>query len=389
MATQEAGVSSELLAFATIDDARVLAFELGMTAAASERKLLVAVALAVRVAMPTAPNDHSDAGSCVAWAGCWASLLARLLSEARFEGRDVSERTVTVNIDRFFLRSPCEMFWITLSWSSCPFGASTFPRCKWCWRAPELPLICCRLCYSGALRKLEGSRPHDYGNIDYWEQEHAADETDSREWFLAWEEFRPAFLRAVAAYSPGAIGRVLIPGNGRSAVAQHIAIERIFSEVVATDAADGVTSTMKSRGLLPTFITDDISHSSLEPASFDCLLDKGLLDALACNISSSAAIVKHSVGEYHRLLVPGGLAIIISGRSKPAILCPFVHDQWEVLWETRYENLASVGRSSTAASMAARRRLCFFIVLRKRIKSSQDALPGVHRAVRGRAVLPG
>jgi hypothetical protein len=148
----------------------------------------------------------------------------------------------------------------------------------------------------------------------------------------------------------------MIPGNGRSAIAEGIAKSRLFQHVTATDAAVGVSEAM-SVATAPLHLTnclkfehDDITHSSFGSTCVDCILDKGLVDALAC-ADDAAIILGIAASEYARLLRLDGILVIISGRPMISCLLPF--QDWALLQEVGFK--AASGASCWMFVLSPRR----------------------------------
>jgi SAM-dependent methyltransferase len=150
---------------------------------------------------------------------------------------------------------------------------------------------------------------------------------------------------------------ILLPGNGTSDLAERIAATGLFQEVFATDAAQGISESMtvKTRCLerkrfgssTLRFLRDSILSSSFENSFFDVIVDKGLLDALVCSIegnlgqvvgADAPSLAHVAEKEYLRLLRPGGLLVVVSGRPLKSVMAPFaVGTSWMLVEEICFE----------------------------------------------------
>lgn len=87
------------------------------------------------------------------------------------------------------------------------------------------------------------------------------------------------------------------------------------------------------------YAQDDILHSLQRPNSYDCILDIGLLGALACApvvARASCGLIVRAASEYFRLLRHGGLLVLVSGRERELALLPFATREWTLLREVRF-----------------------------------------------------
>jgi hypothetical protein len=121
------------------------------------------------------------------------------------------------------------------------------------------------------------------------------------------------------------------------------------------------------------FATDDIRHSHLESGSVDCILDKGLLDALACcyedAVTQERPVLRQrsqgkqyqkqyqrgtqgereAVSEYARLLRRGGVVVVNSGRPRRSTLGPFGLEEEQ---DQEGENDQKESSTSSASSIS-------------------------------------
>jgi hypothetical protein len=107
-------------------------------------------------------------------------------------------------------------------------------------------------------------------------------------------------------------------------------------------------SSFQKGGSTLTYQFDDVRASALESASVDCIVDKGVLDALACSLSSASSSSSSSsaetreehraLGEYHRVLTAKGVLVLVTGRPRSVALAPFKEATWGVLAEVNFRH---------------------------------------------------
>lgn len=128
------------------------------------------------------------------------------------------------------------------------------------------------------------------------------------EWFFPFEQFADIINERVAKTA-----RIMDAGCGNSEMIQHL-VDDGFQEVVGADFSRVAIDQLKKRcedypeiELMELNLQD----TNLPESSFDCIIDKGLLDSIACNLQSANAIANY-VKEVERLLVEDGIFIVIS-----------------------------------------------------------------------------
>ena len=102
-------------------------------------------------------------------------------------------------------------------------------------------------------------------------------------------------------------------GCGNSELIQHL-VDDGFENVVGVDFSRVAIDQLKNRcGDYPEIdlMCLNMQDTNLPESSFDCILDKGLLDSIACNLQSGEAVANY-VSEIERLLVSDGIFICIS-----------------------------------------------------------------------------
>ena len=445
--------------FSSVRAARALAFECGTRRGhhALLSAHLVLAAKAISWLVPIDPGGDEgggdrpfdDHGGCLRW----RQLLRRGEEEEEVPPAPPPVVPTTINVDRLYLAHPAATVVSALT------VAPAAPRCERCDRAHPSGsahrLRLCAACFRFLVHDvLAASRPHDFGSLDHWEREHQArcapphlpDDSKggdnnngdddghcenekgrgggggggagnrrlpSDEWFLNWDLLKEPLLEMLHRHLLGAASShrhglvALVPGNGRSEVAERLAACKrttgargespLFTEVIVTDAARNITESMaeqaaasaldydstdapassssssSSSSSLLRFATDDIRHSHLESGSVDCILDKGLLDALACcyedAVTQERPVLRQrsqgkqyqkqyqrgtqgereAVSEYARLLRRGGVVVVNSGRPRRSTLGPFGLEEEQ---DQEGENDQKESSTSSASSIS-------------------------------------
>lgn len=332
--------------------------------------------------------------------GCLAQRLARLLISLPRELLEDDSSSI-IETDRFYLQHPSAYFWSAMK-------VEGEPHCRRCgFRVSTVPVCLCVPCFRLLRALLERSKPRDFGNLSYWELDQVsadavaaasagrsdADDvsTTTDEWFLTWHELERPLRETFSLLHRHQL--VLLPGNGRSNLAECIALTGIFRHVLATDAAHGVCEAMTSKNATVdsflsttstrhsalTYQFDDVRKSTLESASVDCIVDKGVLDALACSLevtSSNSCANKpreehRAVGEYHRVLARRGILVLVTGRPRSVALSPFQRGgAWAMLNEIQFRRTSAHSNSKLKAEMAPSRDIpeqqCSIFVLSRK-----------------------
>jgi len=127
---------------------------------------------------------------------------------------------------------------------------------------------------------------------------------------------------------------VLVPGCGDSPFAVQLAQGCGFSSAIASDISEVAVDVLVERGGFPPgfkVLQDDMTQSSLQSNSLGVIVDKSLIDCMFwCDDEDTDPVhlVSRVLEEYHRTLVPGGVAIIVT-TTEPDMMLPLVHQTKE------------------------------------------------------------
>lgn len=172
-----------------------------------------------------------------------------------------------------------------------------------------------------------------YGDAGYWDARFAAGD-DGTEWLGAWASVRGAALPHLRNAS-----RILILGNGSSRLPWDLAgeaglagVEVVASDVSAVAVARGAAADPHPR---IAWAVADVVALPFDDASFDAVVEKGVLDALAARHARSdpwrpppqlRADLAAALDEAHRVLTPDGVLLSVSFAQPhfrlPLLRCP-------------------------------------------------------------------
>mmetsp|Transcript_2712 Transcript_2712/g.4075 ORF Transcript_2712/g.4075 Transcript_2712/m.4075 type:complete len:270 (+) Transcript_2712:95-904(+) len=146
-----------------------------------------------------------------------------------------------------------------------------------------------------------------YGKIHFWDERYSKD-PEPFEWFYPYTTFKDIINDYVAKEA-----HIMYAGCGNSFFMEDM-VDDGFEDITGVDFSRVVIDGMKIRCKdYPEIklVTANMQDSNLPEKSFDCIIDKGLLDAILCNLKGEEA-VQNYVSEVERLLTPDGLFICIS-----------------------------------------------------------------------------
>lgn len=171
----------------------------------------------------------------------------------------------------------------------------------------------------------------EYGDVAYWDARFAAGE-EGKEWLGAWAALRAAALPHLAGAS-----RILILGNGSSRLPWDLANDGALAgvDVVASDASTVAVARGEATDPHPriAWTVADVAALPFPDGSFDAVVEKGVLDALAARHARAdpwrpppelRADLAAALGEAHRVLTPSGVILSVSF-AQPHFRLPLLH----------------------------------------------------------------
>ncbi|XP_044974263.1 EEF1A lysine methyltransferase 4-like isoform X1 [Hordeum vulgare subsp. vulgare] len=178
--------------------------------------------------------------------------------------------------------------------------------------------------------------PKDFGAAAYWDARYSSPSTGGKggvggffDWYQSYPALRPLLRACVPASS-----RVLMLGCGNSLLSEDM-VKDGYQNIVNIDISSVVIEHMKEKHMdIPqlTYMQLDVRDMSFfGDGSFDCIIDKGTLDAMMCGDDAPHGAYK-MLTEVARLMRPGGIYILITyGAPKERLtLLNQVRCHWDV-----------------------------------------------------------
>ena len=145
--------------------------------------------------------------------------------------------------------------------------------------------------------------------VPYWRLRYDTADAPPEEWGV--DDTKELVRKHVLPLLCGAGSCVGVLGSGTSSLARDIATLGNDVHVIATDVAAEALSHHAVASRVDG-IVDDAVWSSLRACSLDVVVDKGLVDAIAC-CSGGHAMEARVADTVHRILRPGGTFLLICG----------------------------------------------------------------------------
>ena len=156
-------------------------------------------------------------------------------------------------------------------------------------------------------------RKKAYGEKSYWDFRYdGEDVSEDYDWLCDWPALRPCWEREVGSCGRG---RVLHTGCGNSALGARLVEEGYAKSCVNVDYSPAVIERMaRAYPRVEWARADCTDMVGQRSGSFDVVLDKGTLDAMACHDDAARALKQGRmyVSECFRTLKPGGVCLIAS-----------------------------------------------------------------------------
>ena len=147
----------------------------------------------------------------------------------------------------------------------------------------------------------------DYGRADYWDERYRANDT-TFDWFVSLEPLKDLLLSHLKSHH-----RVLVLGCGNSRLSPSL-YDHDIQHIVNVDISEVVITQMRSRYRemeRMEWHCMDVLRLDFPDASFDAVIDKGLIDSLLCG-SNSFHNVYVMNKQVSRVLKKGGRYISIT-----------------------------------------------------------------------------
>jgi ubiquinone/menaquinone biosynthesis C-methylase UbiE len=121
----------------------------------------------------------------------------------------------------------------------------------------------------------ESLNPQGYAKKEYWNERF--NNTDSNfDWYADWEQLSKYFIPILIPDS-----KILMVGCGNSKMSNQMFLSN-YKHITNIDISDIVIQKMKAQYPEMEWIEMDATKMAFEDNSFDCVIDKGTLDAIMC-----------------------------------------------------------------------------------------------------------
>jgi len=146
-----------------------------------------------------------------------------------------------------------------------------------------------------------------FGEAAYWDKRYETEE--HYEWIVGYAELKDIIVRVCASKS----ARILNLGCGTSRISEDM-YDDGYTNIVNTDISETVINKMRARNVdrpgMEWLVEDALDMAGLADGTFDLVLDKSTLDALAH--TQKAAVLAKLMGESCRVLKPEGTYLQIT-----------------------------------------------------------------------------
>ncbi|KAF0720613.1 Aste57867_170 [Aphanomyces stellatus] len=147
----------------------------------------------------------------------------------------------------------------------------------------------------------------DFRRKEYWDEFFTKRQEKAFEWYGEYSTLRPALHKSVKPSD-----RILVVGCGNSDLSPEWAQDG-FTKITSMDFSALVIEEMRQKHPSMTWDVMDMTNMTYAKESFDCIMDKGALDALmATNDEAVLADALKMFNEVDRILAPGGSYICIT-----------------------------------------------------------------------------
>jgi len=147
-----------------------------------------------------------------------------------------------------------------------------------------------------------------YGKSEYWDERYSRD-LEPFDWYQRFAGVKDIVTQHIQPDS-----KILNVGSGNSRMSEEMYDEG-YQNIVNIDISSIVTKAMqekyKDKGPSFKYLHMDARALDFEDGTFDCVVDKGTLDAILCG-ENSVANAQKVLSEVHRVLAPNGVYILIS-----------------------------------------------------------------------------
>ena len=143
-----------------------------------------------------------------------------------------------------------------------------------------------------------------YESTDYWDERYRKQSNTFHDWYFNWNEFFEHNGKELGLCAP-----ILMVGCGNSDVSMKMEAKGM-TPVVSMDISKVVCRFMTdmTKGC---YVPMDVCNLQFRDEVFDCVLDKGTLDAIMCDTAGGTAVT-NMMKEICRVMTVGGIFILIT-----------------------------------------------------------------------------
>ena len=143
-----------------------------------------------------------------------------------------------------------------------------------------------------------------YASSDYWDDRYTKQMNKFHDWYFSWQQFFEENGAALGLCAP-----ILMVGCGNSDVSVKME-EKGMKPVVSMDISKVVCNFMAemTKGC---YVPMDVCNMQFRDETFDCVMDKGTLDAILCDGTYKTTFTL-MMKEICRVMTVGGLFILIT-----------------------------------------------------------------------------
>lgn len=169
----------------------------------------------------------------------------------------------------------------------------------------------------------------EFGESEYWETKYQ-EKNELYEWYQPWSSIKGDILPLLNQHH---VSEILNLGCGNSPMAIDM-ISDNFQRIVNIDISKSVIQQMKERYKTESRVEwylMDCCQLDIADNSFDCVIEKGTIDALSCKKDNGKSVLE-LLKESYRVMRPGGIFLSFSFGKPSLRLCSFREAQlaWKV-----------------------------------------------------------
>ena len=171
---------------------------------------------------------------------------------------------------------------------------------------------------------------YNYSKKEFW-NDRFGKTTGNFDWYADWTQLKPKFTKIINVESS-----ILMVGCGNSKMSTQM-IKDGYKNITNIDISDVVINKMKSEYPDEIYIEMDATNMTFKDNSFDCLVDKGTLDALMC--ANDLDLPSKLLKEMYRVTKVGGYFTVVTHGEPKYRLDIFKKIFTDDMYELEYEKI--------------------------------------------------